>query len=53
MADFTRYKTIHSKLKKRFSLRKPNFTEASQQFNDLSQDFKDFEVIIYPARVLY
>lgn len=44
MTDFTQFKAINSKLKKRFLLRKPNFSEASQQFSDLSQDFKEFKV---------
>lgn len=44
MSDFTQFKAINSKLKKRFLLRKPNFSEASQQFSDLSQDCKEFKV---------
>lgn len=44
MTDFTQFKAINSKLKKRFLLRKPNFSEASQQFSDLSQDFKEFKL---------
>ncbi|XP_053211942.1 40-kDa huntingtin-associated protein-like [Panonychus citri] len=44
MSDFTQFKAINSKLKKRFLLRKPNFSEASQQFSDLSQDCKEFKL---------
>ncbi|XP_074597694.1 40-kDa huntingtin-associated protein-like isoform X2 [Brevipalpus obovatus] len=44
MGDFSQYRAIHSKLKRRFPLRKPNYSQASKQFTDLSQDFKDFEL---------
>ncbi|RWS25118.1 factor VIII intron 22 protein-like protein [Leptotrombidium deliense] len=43
MADFSQYKTISSKLKKRFLLRKPNLNEASEQFLALSRELKEFK----------
>jgi len=46
MSDFNQFKVINSRLKKRFLLRKPNFSEASQQFLDLSQEFRELKVTI-------
>ncbi|RWS00606.1 factor VIII intron 22 protein-like protein [Dinothrombium tinctorium] len=43
MADFSQYKTISSKLKKRFLVRKPNLNEASEQFSALSRELKQFK----------
>lgn len=43
MSDFSNYKIISGKLKKRFSLRKPNLNEVSEQFSALSRDLKDFK----------
>jgi len=43
MSDFSQYKIISGKLKKRFLLRKPNLNEVSEQFLALSRDLKDFK----------
>lgn len=41
-SDFSQYKVISSKLKKRFLLRKPNLQEASEQFAQLARQLRDF-----------
>jgi tetratricopeptide (TPR) repeat protein len=43
MAEFAQYKVITAKLKKRFLLRKPNLSEATEQFTSLSRDLQDFK----------
>jgi hypothetical protein len=43
MSDFSHYKIISGKLKKRFLLRKPNLHEASDQFLSLSRDLREFK----------
>ena len=43
MSDFSQYKIISGKLKKRFLLRKPNLNEVSEQFSALSRDLKEFK----------
>lgn len=43
MADFSQYKAISGKLKKRFLLRKPNLNEISEQFASLGRDLRDFK----------
>jgi len=42
MSEFSQYKNISAKLKKRFLVRKPNFGEASEQFQALGRDLQDF-----------
>lgn len=41
MTEFSQYKQINSKLKKRFLLKKPNLNETSEQFQELSKELKD------------
>lgn len=43
MAEFAKYREITAKLKKRFTLRKPNFREASESFKKLSAELNDFK----------
>ncbi|KAI2804197.1 hypothetical protein BLOT_003176 [Blomia tropicalis] len=43
MAEFSQYREITAKLKKRFTLRKPNFREASASFKKLSNELSDFK----------
>lgn len=43
MAEFAQYREVTAKLKKRFTLRKPNFREASESFKKLACELKDFK----------
>lgn len=43
MAEFSQYREITAKLKKRFTLRKPNFREAAESFKKLSGELSDFK----------
>ena len=43
MAEFAKYRQITAKLNKRFTLRKPNFREASESFKKLSNELIDFK----------
>lgn len=42
MTEFVNYREISAKLKKRFSLRKPNYLEAAESFKKLAKDLSDF-----------
>ena len=42
MSEFSNYRDISSKLKKRFSLRKPNYLEAASSFKKLSNELNSF-----------
>lgn len=42
MAEFAQYRDITSRLKKRFTLRKPNYREASEAFKKLATELGSF-----------
>lgn len=42
MTEFANYREISAKLKKRFSLRKPNYLEAAESFKKLAHELSDF-----------